>query len=218
MGVGDSMLEKIEKILKNKDVVIPSLLFYNYRKLNMNAEELILVSYLLNSDSFFNPKKISTELSIPLGELMETLDHLKELDLVRVELKKVNNVRAEIINMEGFYNKLISLLMDEEPAKRDSHIFELFEKEFGRTLSPMEYEIINAWQDSDILEETIILALKEAVYNGVNNLRYIDKILSEWSKKGIKTSADLDNSRQQFNPVKKEVHEDLDYDWLNDEE
>lgn len=218
MEVGDNMFNKIEQILKNKDVVIPSLLFYNYRKLNMNAEELILVSYLLNSDSFFNPKKISTELSIPLGELMETLDHLKELDLVKVELKKVNNVRAEIINMEGFYNKLINLLMDDEPEKKDSHIFEIFEKEFGRTLSPMEYEIINAWQDSNIAEETIVLALKEAVYNGVNNLRYIDKILSEWSKKGIKTSDDLDKSRIQFNSVKKEVHEDIDYDWLNDEE
>lgn len=212
------MLKKIEKILKNRDVVIPSLLFYNYRKLNMNAEELILVSYLLNSDSFFNPKKISEELSVPLGDLMETLDHLKELDLVKVELKKINNVRAEIINMEGFYNKLISLLMDEGPVEKDNRIFEVFEKEFGRTLSPMEYEIINAWQDSNIAEETIILALKEAVYNGVNNLRYIDKILSEWAKKGIKTRIDLDKSRQQNNSIKKETHEEFDYDWLNDEE
>ena len=218
MEAGDSMLNKIEKILKNRDVVIPSLLFYNYRKLNMNAEELVLVSYLLNSDSFFNPKKISTELSIPLGELMETLDHLKELDLVKVELKKVNNVRAEIINMEGFYSKLINLLMDEKPEQKNSNIFSIFEKEFGRTLSPMEYEIINAWHDSNIAEETILLALKEAVYNGVNNLRYIDKILSEWSKNGIKTSSDLDKSRQQFNSIKKEVQEDMDYDWLNDEE
>lgn len=212
------MLNKIEQILRNKDVVIPGLLFYNYRKLNMNAEELVLVSYLLNSDSFFNPKKISNELSIPLGELMDILDHLKELDLVKVELKKVNNVRAEIINMDGFYNKLISLLMDDEPKQKNNEIFEIFEKEFGRTLSPMEYEIINAWQDSNIAEETIILALKEAVYNGVSNLRYIDKILSEWSKKGIKTSADLDKSRIQFNSPKKEVQEDIDYDWLNDEE
>lgn len=218
MEVGDIMLKKIEKILKNRDVVIPGLLFYNYRKLNMNAEDLFLVSYLLNSDSFFNPKKISGELSMPLGELMATLDHLKELDLVKIELKKVNNVRAEIINMEGFYNKLINLIMDEEPKEKDNHIFDIFEKEFGRTLSPMEYEIINAWQDSNIEEETIVLALKEAVYNGVNNLRYIDKILSEWAKKGIRTRSDLDKSRQQVNTVKKVTQEDIDYDWLNDED
>lgn len=212
------MINKIEQIIKNKDVVIPSLLFYNYRKLNMSAEELVLVSYLINSDTFFNPKKISEELSIPLGELMEELDHLKELDLVKIELQKINNVRVEVINMEGFYNKLIGLLMNEPEEKKSTAIFDIFEKEFGRTLSPIEYEIINAWQDSNIEEETILLALKEAVYNGVSNLRYIDKILNEWAKKGIKTSDDLEKSRKQFKTTQKEVDNNLDYDWLNDEE
>lgn len=212
------MLNKLEQIIKSKDVVIPSLLFYNYRKLGMNAEELIVLSYLINAGEFFNPKKISTELSIPLGELMEILEHLKEIDLVKIELKKVNNIRAEVINMEGFYNKLLNLLMNEESKQDSSEIFDTFEKEFGRTLSPMEYEIINAWRDSNIEEETILLALKEAVYNGVNNLRYIDKILSEWSKKGIKTQADLEQNKKVFNPVKNDYPQEVDYDWLNDEE
>ena len=212
------MINKIEQIIKNKDVVIPSLLFYNYRKLNMSAEELVLASYLINSDTFFNPKKISEELSIPLGELMEGLDHLKELDLVKIELQKINNVRVEVINMEGLYNKLIGLLINEPDKKESTAIFDVFEKEFGRTLSPIEYEIINAWQDSNIEEETILLALKEAVYNGVSNLRYIDKILNEWAKKGIKTSEDLEKSRKQFKNTTKTVDNNIDYDWLNDEE
>jgi len=212
------MINKLEQIIKNKDVVIPNLLFYNYRKLNMNAEELILLSYLINEGQCFNPKKISLDLSIPLGELMETLEHLKELDLVQIELKKVNNVRAEVINMEGFYNKLLKLLMDDEPKDNSSKIFDTFEHEFGRTLSPMEYEIINAWKDNNIEEETILLALKEAVYNGVNNLRYIDKILNEWAKKGIKTKDDLENNKRNFSSVKKEYPQEVDYDWLNDEE
>ena len=205
-----TMINKLEQIIKNKDVVIPNLLFYNYRKLNMNAEELILLSYLINEGECFNPKKISLDLSIPLGELMETLEHLKELDLVQIELKKVNNVRAEVINMEGFYNKLLKLLMDDEPKDNSSKIFDVFEHEFGRTLSPMEYEIINAWKDNNIEEETILLALKEAVYNGVNNLRYIDKILSEWSKKGIKTKNDLENNKRNFSSVKKEYPQEVD--------
>ena len=212
------MINKLEQIIKNNDVVIPNLLFYNYRKLNMNAEELILLSYLINEGQCFNPKKISLDLSIPLGELMETLEHLKELDLVQIELKKVNNVRAEVINMEGFYNKLLKLLMDDEPKDNSSKIFDTFEHEFGRTLSPMEYEIINAWKDNNIEEETILLALKEAVYNGVNNLRYIDKILNEWAKKGIKTKDDLENNKRNFSSVKKEYPQEVDYDWLNDEE
>ena len=57
----------------------------------------------------------------------------------------------------------------------------------------MEYEIINAWLEKSYSEEMIIGALKEAVYNGVNNLRYIDKILYEWSKKGFKNMNDVSN-------------------------
>ena len=210
------MVEKIKKILQNKDVIIPGLLFYNYRKLNMSADELIVVSYLLSVDSSFNPKKISSELNLPLGDLMDMLEHLKELDLVKIELKKVDNVRKEVIDTDGLYNKLVGLIINDSPKENTNQIYDVFEKEFGRILSPIEYEIINAWQDSNINEETIILALKEAVYNGVTNLRYIDKILNEWGKKGIKTQEDLDNSRHVFKP-KQEIPDD-DYDWLTDEE
>lgn len=209
-------MEKIKKILQNRDVIIPGLLFYNYKKLNMSSDELILVSYLLSVDSSFNPKKISSELDLPLGELMELLEHLKELDIVKIELKKVDNIRKEVINMDGLYNKLIALLIDDAPKENKNQIFDIFEKEFGRTLSPIEYEIINAWQDSNISLETITLALKEAVYNGVTNLRYIDKILNEWSKKGIKTQEDLESSRKVFK--QKQEIPDMDYDWLNEEE
>ncbi len=210
------MVEKIKQILQNRDVIIPGLLFFNYRKLNMSADELIVVSYLLSVDSSFNPKRISSELNLPLGDLMDMLEHLKELDLVKIELKKIDNVRKEVINTEGLYNKLVALLIDDAPKENKNQIYDIFEKEFGRTLSPIEYEIINAWQDSNISEETIVLALKEAVYNGVTNLRYIDKILNEWGKKGIKTQEDLDNSRHVSKP-KQEIIDD-DYDWLTDEE
>ena len=79
----------------------------------------------------------------------------------------------------------------------------------------MEFEIINGWVDNGYSEELIKLALKEATYNGVSNLRYIDKIIYEWGKKGIKTKEDVENNRKQFknNNNKKEL---FDYDWLND--
>ncbi len=41
----------------------------------------------------------------------------------------------------------------------------------------MEYEIIGAWVEKGFKEQLILEALKEAVYNGVTSLRYIDKIL-----------------------------------------
>ena len=56
-----------------------------------------------------------------------------------------------------------------------SDIFEVIQKEFGRTISPIEYEIIKAWIESGINQDVIKEAVKEATFNGVSNLRYIDK-------------------------------------------
>lgn len=215
------MVNKIERIIRERDIAIPSLLFYNYKKLGINAEEVLLITYLINGDISFNPKKISEELSINLGELMDKIEHLTSLKLIKIELKKVNNVRAEIVNLDSFYEKLIDLIDEENSIEEKETIYDTFEKEFGRTLSPMEYQIINSWQDNNIEVETITLALKEAVYNGVSNLRYIDRILSEWSKKGIKTKEDLDKEKVNFAKKKNantKTVEQFDYDWLNDEE
>ena len=117
--------------------------------------------------------------------------------------------------MDELYNKLALLLSADKKEVADTNIFDLFEKEFGRTLSSMEYEIIGAWLEANFTEELITLALKEAIYNGVTNLRYIDKILYEWQKKGIKTKEDVTKQREKF--TKKEKKEEIfDYDWLNE--
>ena len=83
----------------------------------------------------------------------------------------------------------------------------------------MEYEIINGWLDLDYTEELIICALKEAIYNGTTSLRYIDRILLEWHKKGIKTKEDVEKNKIEFKKKKeKNKSEELfDYDWLNEE-
>ena len=95
------------------------------------------------------------------------------------------------------------------------NIFEIFEKEFARPLSPMEFEFINEWIKSGMSEELIIEALKEATYNGVSNLRYIDKILYEWNKKGIKRTDDLDRKIKE-EESKEDNTELYEYDWLNE--
>ena len=101
--------------------------------------------------------------------------------------------------------------------------YEIIEKEFGRTLSPMEYEIIRAWLDNDMSEELIQEAIKEATYNGVSNLRYIDKILYEWSKLGIKTAKDVSDNKKKRAKAKEEASSDvdmdiMDWDWFDDDE
>jgi DNA replication protein len=86
----------------------------------------------------------------------------------------------------------------------------------------MELELINGWLISGTPEEIVLGALREAVYNGVTNFRYIDKIIYEWEKKGIKTmddvTAHMKNRREEMSKDKVITDREqkiADYDWLN---
>ena len=82
-------------------------------------------------------------------------------------------------------------------------------------------EIINGWLSNQLSEELILGALKEATYNGVSSLRYIDRILLEWSKKGFKNMNDVNNFLEKKDNQNKARNEEkvlFDYNWLEDDE
>ncbi len=218
---------KIIDILKEGNIVIPVYLLKNYKTLKLELNEFIFLMYIYNKGNniLFNPAKFSEDLGIDLEEVMTYVSSLGDKNYLKVDVvKNEKGLMEDIISIDDFYTK-IALLFAEEVNESDntkSNIFEKIEKEFGKTLSPMEYEIIKAWLDSNISEELISEALKEATFNGVSNLRYIDKILYEWGKKGIKTKEDvLKHKRKRNNDRSKKEDIDLeimDWNWFEDEE
>lgn len=207
------MLGKVVELIKSEPFYIPNILLKNYRKLNITDSEIVVLIYLLNSDSSFNPKQIAKDLNFELNETMELINSLVEKGLIKIDIIN-KKVREEVINLDELYKKLSFLIINGEEEEVKNNIYDKFEKEFGRTLSPMDYEIISTWQ-KDFNDELILLALKEAVFNGVNNLRYIDKIIHDWHKKGIKTEQDVINERKNYKN-KKSNKKLFDYDWLNE--
>lgn len=211
------MMDKIISLLKC-NIIVPGALLYNYKNLNIEDKELIVLIYLLNEkDNCFNPKAIEEKLNFSITDVMNIISSLSTKDLIRIETEIINDKHKEFINLENLYKKLAFSIMNEESNnEKTTNLFDVFEKEFGRTISPMEYEIINAWLSAGYSEEFIVLGLKEAIYNGVTNLRYIDKILHEWAKKGIKNKNDVEKERRNFSKKKSTNKELYDYDWLND--
>lgn len=210
-------MSQVIELLKSINYQISKELLFNYKRLNITDSEFIVIIYLINqSSNIYNPKQISNDLKIDLNSVLEIINSLCEKNIMKIEMKKVNNIRGEVINLDLLYEKVaFSLTQVEE--KEESNLYSVFETEFGRTLSPMEFEIINGWVDAGYSEELIKLALKEATYNGVSNLRYIDKIIYEWGKKGIKTKDDVEKNRKQFKNNNTNKNKELfDYDWLND--
>lgn len=212
------MQDKILELIKNNYITIPRVLLNQYRNLKMTEIDFIIMLYFINQiDKEFNPAQISKDINISLEEIMNSIEHLSSLNLLKIELKKIDGMRHEFVNIDALYDKLLYLIINEEPIEQPTNIFSIFETEFGRTLAPMEYEIINSWIDSGYQEELIIEALKEAVYNGVFKLNYIDKILYEWNKKGIKTKKDIEKNKIDFQSKREEKKELYDYNWLEDE-
>ena len=210
-------MDKIIELLKNINYQIPKELLFNYRKLNIKDDELIVIIYLINqSSNIYNPKQISNDLNINLNSVLEIVNSLSEKNIIKTEVKKINNIGCEIVNLDLLNEKLAFVLTDTK--KEDSNLYSIFETEFGRTLSPMEYQIIGGWVDAGYDEELIKLAVKEAAYNNVRTLRYIETIIVEWGKKGIKTKEDVEKNRKKFKNNSEKNKELFDYDWLNDAE
>ena len=73
-----------------------------------------------------------------------------------------------------------------EEVETEVNLISVFEEQFARALSPIELNIIKDWKNCEYSDEMIIKALKEAVKSQVLNFRYIEGILSNWAKNGIK--------------------------------
>jgi DNA replication protein len=78
-------------------------------------------------------------------------------------------------------------------------VFTMFEQEFARPITPMEYETITSWLDRDRYPlELIELALREAVFAGKLRFNYIDRILLEWSRNRVFTAEQAKAYAQKF--------------------
>ncbi|MDO5569169.1 MAG: DnaD domain protein [bacterium] len=212
----------ILKILCGKNYVVNDSIIRNYHKLNITADELILLIYFINySDKIvYNIETFINDLELDKLKIMELINNLHEKKIIDIKVESTTGKKMEeYIVLDAFYNKLIGLFLEEnsEDNTNDSSIYDLFEQEVGRALSPMEYEIINGWIEDKFDNKLIKLALKEAIYNGTTNFRYIDTILYDWKKKGLKGKEDIIKDKEKRRKEKGKKVEVFDYNWLDDE-
>ena len=206
-------------ILKSKKYITNSLFIKKVLELNLTLEEFLMLTYFDNDfNSYLNMDELSNNLGITSDKAYEVFTNLLSKKLIDIKTEKdIEGRMIEKVSLDNFYMLVIEEKKKNEKEEIKSDIYSEFEQEFGRPITSMEYEIINAWLEHNYSEVLVIGALKEAVYNGVKNLRYIDKILYEWNKKGFKKMSDVTNHLEK-REQKKEDKELFDYNWLDDEE
>lgn len=211
------MNELVFNTLKEKDFVIKSYLLKVAISLNLDLNDFILLVYLTNQEEpSLNIENIKKYTYLSEDAIMESYTKLLAINLIEVTMKKDGNgLVREVINLDNIIKNITSDITREHKQSEKTNLFSLFEREFVRPLSPMEYEIINEWIRSGISEELISEALKEAIFNGVKSLRYIDKILISWKDKGYKSVSDV---RSSFKKEDDNTNTELfSYNWLEDE-
>lgn len=205
-------------IFECKKYVTNSIFIKKALALKLTLEEFLMLTYFDNDyNSFLNIEDVSKNLGLSLDEAYRIFNNLISKKLITIEsTKDLENRMIERVSLDNFYDMIVEEKVEEKKVTKKTDIYSHFESEFGRTITNIEYEIINAWLEKGFSEELIVGALKEAVYNNVKNLRYIDKILYEWGKKGFKNMSDVNKhieNREEKNETKKEL---FDYNWLED--
>lgn len=216
-------MEGLENVLKMKPIVLPRFLFNYYLRLGITAEELIILIFVIDEGDkvVYDPESISNSLGMDKYKVMELLNSLNEKKIISITVEKNSDGKsAEFISLDLLYSKIMGLIVDKKNENKNldnSDLFSVFESEFGRTISPMECQVIKGWVDDNFSHELILEALKEAIYNGATSLRYIETVLYTWRKKGYKTKQDIIASKDKMRESKKEEKEVFYYDWLNDD-
>ena len=186
---------------------------------NLSLVEFLLLVYFEDAvDKTFNVDTICKALNMNEKEILLAFNRLLSLNFIELEAcKDKTNKCCEIVSLEPMYRKLCEKNIKQKEMAKKETIFDLFQKELGRSISSMEYEIINAWLEKGFSEELVLGALKEAVYNGVSSLRYIDKILYEWQKRGYHTMTEVESGLVNQRKDNEKAPQLFDYNWLEDE-
>lgn len=120
--------------------------------------------------------------------------------------------KLELDNVQKLSTRDRDIEKEIEIEKEQDDIVEicnLIEKNFNRTISPIEYEKIQAWLE-DFDKDILIKAINESVFNNKKTFSYINGILRNW-----KTNNDLpewfgkDIQSQEPTPEEKREMEDI---------
>lgn len=221
--------------MMDSQLTIPSLLIEHYQEIGLNEQECMLLievhSFITRGDEFPTFENLSTRMTLNETECADMLHNLVQHGFLSIVQKTENELYTEAYSLQPLWEKLIRFAYREQtaavPEVTEKTLYTLFETEFGRPLSPIECETLAMWTDEDHQSPAMIkAALREAVVSGKLNFRYIDRILFEWKKNGIKNSAQAKAHGDQIRrrqPASRTVKPDTvekadkkpDFDWLD---
>ncbi|MDT2665200.1 DnaD domain protein [Enterococcus hirae] len=209
----------LENYLKAGQTTISNLLLKNYHRIGLQAEEFLFILQLqraqLEGDFFPDLHSIALDMGVKQERIYQILNHLISNGFIKIETATIDGKQADRYNLYPIYEILGNFLESQNQKQADlsqekmvQSVYQLFEHEFGRPLSAIEFQRIGQWLEEDHYQPEILkLALREAVLNQAYSFNYVDRILLSWERKNLKTKQQVeeDQKRRKQQMLQKEV-------------
>ncbi|WP_338208214.1 DnaD domain-containing protein [Lactiplantibacillus paraxiangfangensis] len=200
-------------LIYDGETTLSNALLAHYREIGVtNDEFLVYLQFkrlMDRGNQFPDAAVVAKSLGESSNTVFQRLHEMLAKKLLTIESVTGDDQKIhDRYNFDGLYDKLVVALKQPERAQATQDetttkanprqkVFTDIQQEFGRALSPIEMESISKWFDEDHYDPDVIgLALREAVLRQVYNLTYMDRILLNWQKRGLKTPVQVEAERQ----------------------
>lgn len=188
-----------------KDFVVNRNIVKSISNIDITLDEFLMVLYFINVSYDLDVESIKEYLGFDEEKAVSVFSSLMNKKYIEMDVSNVGGKVIEQIRLDPLFDRLV---LNKKTEDSGSDIFSMFESELGRTLSSFEYEMINSWISDGVSDEMIRDALKEAILNNVRSFKYIDKIIYDWTRNGVKKRIKEERMQETL----------FDYDWTSDDE
>ena len=214
---------------KSGNLVLPSDLLLHYNQLFSSSDDFLVWQffYLQNTTALgeLSPSQIAEKIGKQVTEVNQAISRLTEKGLLQYRTIELNGEIEVIFDATLALERLDQLFEKQAPNQLQSapndlkSLVEAFQQELGRLLTPFEIEDLEKSLKEDGTSADLIKeALREAVLNGKPNWKYIQAILRNWRREGIRSVVQVEAKRQEreaINPQNVQVSSDFkDAMWL----
>lgn len=192
---------------KSGNLVLPSALLLHFKELFPSSDDFLVWQffYLQNTTALgdVSPSQIAEIIGKEVADVNQSISNLTENGLLQYRTIELNGEIELIFDASLAFERLDSLLDTQTSAATAPNsknqlkdLVETFQQELGRLLTPFEIEDLSKTVKEDGIKADLIKeALREAVFNGKPNWKYIQAILRNWRHEGIQSVAQVEAKR-----------------------
>ncbi|ALF27378.1 DnaD domain-containing protein [Streptococcus intermedius] len=193
---------------KTGNLVLPNNLLFHFHKIFDNSDDFLVWQffYLQNTTSIeeISPNQIAESIGKSVAEVNRSMSNLTEKGLLQYKTIVLNGEIEAVFDALPALERLDEIVgshsttVQTVPQNVLKDLVETFQQELGRLLTPFEIEdLTKTIQDDKTNPELVIAALREAVFNGKANWKYIQAILRNWRREGITTVSQVEAKREE---------------------